>query len=49
MEGKNVVVTGGLGFIPIVLISFIGIILISWLLMALLNGVPYINKVIGAK
>lgn len=38
-----------LGFIPIVLISFIGIILISWLLMALLNGVPYINKVIGAK
>lgn len=38
-----------LGFIPIVLISFIGIILISWLLMALLNRIPYINRVIGAK
>lgn len=38
-----------LNFKPIVLISFIGIILICWAIMAILNKVPYINKVIGAK
>ncbi len=38
-----------LGFKPIVLISFFGTIALCWIIMALLNRVPYINKVIGAK
>ena len=38
-----------LNFKPIVLISFVGIILICWGIMALLNRVPYINRIIGAK
>lgn len=33
----------------LVLIMFVGTVLLSWALLALLNRIPYINRVIGAK
>ena len=38
-----------LNFKPLFLVSFVGIIAICWIIMALLNRIPYVNKVIGAK
>ena len=38
-----------LGFKSIVFVSFVGVIVICWIIMALLNRIPYVNKVIGAK
>lgn len=36
-------------FIPLMIILFVGSILISWLVLSVLNRVPYLNQVIGAK
>ena len=39
----------GLGFKTMYAITFLGGVLLSWGIMALLNRVPYLNQIIGAK
>lgn len=38
-----------LNFKPMVLVSFVSIVFVCWTIMALLNRVPYLNKIIGAE